>query len=196
MKAVYIGAGCDIRPVRLFRGIKNFYFFDGQPYSEFGTKQCGTIMKDGSDGYSRPNFISNLDESMSNNNMKLVNVFNHIRVYSNGEQRVYYHTNTAIPEHYERIKNTIRNFDTLIVAGHDPDSIFLDATRKKINFIGCEGTVFQNEYDNLPDNGHSIIYRMHNDNIRTKFNSFTYMKNDGRKFNFDSWNDYYLYVLK
>ena len=69
MKAVYIGAGCDIRPIKIFKDIKLFYYFDGQPYSEFGTKQCGTKMKDGSDGFSRPNFIPILDESMSNNNM-------------------------------------------------------------------------------------------------------------------------------
>lgn len=198
MKAVYIGTGYDIRPIKLFKNIKLFHYFDGLPFSGFGIKQSKE-WKNGkwtglfTDGFSRPNFIPKLNKTMENYNMKLVNVFDNIRVYSNGDQTVYYHTNTAIPEHYEKIKNTIRNFDTLIVAGHDPDSIFLDATRKKIHFIGIEGTAYIN--DEFESNN-SIIYRMHNDNILDKFNKFTYIKNDRRILNFKTWEDYYFYYLK
>ena len=203
MKAIYLGAGCDIRPLKNYKNIKQFYYFDSQPYSEFGIKQSKE-WNDGkwtgrfTNGFSRPNFIPTLNKTMKNYNMKLVNVSDNIRVYSNGDQTVYYHTNTAIPEHYEKIKNTIRNFDTLIVAGHDPDSIFLDATRKKIHFIGCENTSFHNDKNDSygPENKNSVIYKMHNDNIQNKFKSFSYLKNNHLIHNFITWNEFYKSYLK
>lgn len=193
MKAIYIGAGTDVRPIKFLKEIKNFYYFDGQPYSEYGTKLSGTIMKNGFDGYSRPNFVSNLDQEMNTINMKLVKINDNLRTYSNGDKVVYYYTNTAIPEHYEIIKDKIKNFNTLIVAGHDPDSCFLNATSKNLDFIGFEGTVYGN-YEFESNN--SLIYKMHNCNIINKFNSFSFVKNDGRIFNFKTWDDYISYYLK
>lgn len=193
MKAIYIGAGTDVRPIKFLKNVKKFYYFDGQPHSEFGTKLSGTIIKDGFDGFSRPKFISNLDQEMNTINMKLVKISDNLRTYSNGDQIVYYYTNTAIPEHYQLIKNDIKNFDTLIVAGHDPDSCFLNATNKKINFIGAEGTYYGNsEFES----NNSIIYRIYNDKIKSKFKTFSYMKNDSRVFQFNSWNDYVYYYSK
>lgn len=193
MKAIYIGAGTDVRPIKFFKEIKNFYYFDGQPNSEFGTKLSGTITKDGFNGYSRPNFISNLDQEMNAINMKLEKVNDNLRTYSNNDKKVYYYTNTAIPEHYQLIEDKIKNFDTLIVAGHDPDSCFLNATDKKINFIGAEGTYYGN---NEFESNNSIIYKMYNNDIHKKFTSFSYIKRDGRVFNFNSWDDYISYFLK
>ena len=197
MSAVYIGAGTDIRPIKVLKQIKIFNYFDGQPHSEFGILLSDITMPDGSDGYSRPNFTPMLDKNMDSIGMKLTSQDDNIRVYSNGDQTVYYHTNTAIPKHYEKIKNTIRNFDTLIVAGHDPNSIFLDATRKKIHFIGFEDTVYMNEndYQDKSLDPNSIIYRMHNDNIKTQFNSFSYVKNSGMIYNFNTWNKFFNFYL-
>ena len=98
---------------------------------------------------------------------------------------VYYYTNTTIPEHYDIIKEKIKNFDTLIVMGHDPDSIFLDATTKKIHFIGNQKTVYSN---NEFENSNSIICRIHNDNnITNKFNKFSYLSNCNRIYELDTW---------
>jgi len=195
MKAIYIGAGDDIRPIKFLKYIKTFYYFDGQPFSEFGTRQSNIIIADGIDGFSRPNFIPKLDENMTSINMKLINTFDNLRIYSDGDQTVNYYTNTAIPEHYENIKNTIRNFDTLIIAGHDPDSIFLDATINKIHFIGFEDTSFhnENEIEYGPDKPNGIINRLHTEEITNRFYKYTYMHNNGDHISFDDWKSFYKY---
>ena len=107
MKAVYIGAGIDIRPIKFLKHIKLFYYIDGLPFSNFGILQSNIIMKNGMDGYSNPRFISELDKNMTSINMKLINILDNIRIYSDGDQTVYYYTNTSIPEHYKKIKDAI-----------------------------------------------------------------------------------------
>ena len=145
-------------------------------------------------GFSRPNFIPELDKIMTNINMKLINQIDNLRIYSDGDQTVHYYTNTSIPDHYEKIKNTIRNFDTLIVAGHDPDNIFLDATRNQIHFIGFEGTVYHNEYGT--DKPNSIINRLHIEEITHRFDKYTYINNNGIQISFDDWKSFYKFQIK
>ena len=38
------------------------------------------------DGFSRPKFIPELDKNMTSINMKLINIFDNIRIYSDGDQ--------------------------------------------------------------------------------------------------------------
>jgi len=179
MNAIYIGAGTDLRPVNYIKYIKNFIYLDSQPNSEFGIKQAlewndGEHTGKFTDGFSRPKFIKNLDSEMNNNNFNLINVNDNLRVYSNKEQIINYYTNISIPELYKKINKNIENFDTLIVAGHDPDSIILDATKNNIHFIGFEGTCYSPD-DNPPDNPNSIITRLHNEEISNRFNKYTYI---------------------
>jgi hypothetical protein len=193
MKAVYIGAGIDTSPIENFKNIKIFYYIDSQPNSEFGIKQSGIKLDNGMDGFYRPNFISKLNDNMKNVGLKLVNIYDDLRIYSNNKQIVYYYTNTAIPEHYDKLKDKIKNFDTLFVFGHDPDSIFLNATSKKIHFIGNQGTSYIN---NEFDNENSIIYKMHHTNLSNKFSNFTYLSNTKKIYNFDNWNKFYNFYKK
>ena len=188
MKAVYIGAGIDLRPLTVLTNIKEFYYLDGQPNSEFGTLK--SIRPNGTNGFSRPNFIPMLDEEMKKNKMNLINIDNNLRVYSNGKQKVKYYTNTAIPGHYDIIKEDIKNFTTLIVAGHDPDSIILESSHNKINFVGFENTSYYNESNSYIENYNSVIHRLHNGNIENKFNQFSYYK-QGKMLYFNSWKDFY-----
>jgi hypothetical protein len=202
MTAVYIGAGTDIRPIQFLKYIKTFYYFDGQPFSEFGTDQAKE-WKDGkwtgkfTDGFSRPHFIPELDTNMTSINMELINTIDNLRIYSDGNQTVHYYTNTALPEHYEKIKNTIRNFDTLLIAGHDPDSIILDAARNKLHFIGFEDTIFHNENESEggPDAPNSVTNKLHIEEITNRFDKYTYVYNNGTQISFDDWPSFYNFYL-
>ena len=40
MIALYVGAGCDVRPLRTLPSTTQFVYVDGQPFSEFGTTRC------------------------------------------------------------------------------------------------------------------------------------------------------------
>ena len=217
MKAVYIGAGCDLRPVNNFKNIKTFYYIDCQPFSEFGINRSKE-WKDGqwtgkfTDGFSRPNFIPELEKTMTENNMKLTKIEKNIRTYTNGNQTLYYYTNTSIPEHYENIKDKIKDFNVLIVAGHDPHSIFLDATNNINQFIGYENTVYRNDkYDEnsrdseedgvLNEFAHeyknNVIYKLHNSNIQQKFSKFSFISNNGEKqYDFQKWDNFYMHSKK
>jgi len=193
MKAVYIGAGTDIRPIEHFKEIKLFYYIDGKPNSKFDILQSETIIENELNNFPKRNFISELDYNMTNIGLALINVYGNLRVYSNNDQMVYYYTNSAIPENYEYLKNKIQNFDTLIVMGHDPDSIFLDTTSKKIHFIGNQSTVYANsEFEN--DN--SIIYKMHNSDLKSKFHKFTFLSKCNRIHDFDSWDKFHNFYKK
>jgi hypothetical protein len=202
MSAVYVGAGTDIRPIQFLKCIKTFYYFDGQPFSEFGTDQAKE-WKDGkwtgkfTDGFSRPDFIPELDTNMTSINMELINTIDNLRIYSDGNQTVHYYTNTALPEHYEKIKNTIRNFDTLLIAGHDPDSIILDAARNKLHFIGFEDTIFhnKNESEGGPDEPNGVTNKLHIEEITNRFDKYTYVYNNGTQISFDDWSSFYNFYL-
>jgi|MDSY01.1.fsa_nt_gb hypothetical protein len=192
MNAIYIGAGIDLCPVNYLKYIKNFNYLDSQPNSEFGLLEY--IDETGKNGFSRPKFIKNLDSKMNNNNFNLINVNDNLRVYSNKKQIINYYTNISIPELYKKINKNIENFDTLIVAGHDPDSIILDATKNNIHFIGFEGTCYSPD-GNPPDNPNSIITRLHNEEISNRFNKYTYIYNNGTNKTFDTWKLFYNFYI-
>lgn len=194
MKAIYVGAGIDTSPIKNFKDIKLFYYIDGQPNSEFGVIQSGITRSDGSDCFSRPNFIKKLNYNMKDVGLKLTNVYGNLRIYSNNDQMVYYYTNTSIPEHYEYIKDKINDFNTLIVMGHDPDSIILNSTSKNIHFIGNQETCYSNEEF---ENENSIVNKMYNSDIVKRFNKFSYLSKYNRIYEFDKWNKFtYFYNKK
>ena len=149
-------------------------------------------MSDGSDGFSRPNFIPKLNHNMKKVGFKLINIYGNLRIYSNNDQIVYYYTNTSIPEYYEYLKDKVNDFDTLIVIGHDPDSIFLNTT-KNIHFIGNHETCYFNtEFESE----NSVIYKMHNSNLNKRFNKFSYLSKCNRIYNFNEWNKLLLFIKR
>lgn len=188
MKAIYLGAGIDIRPIKYCPDITHFYYIDGQPYSEFGVLQSTYINRDGTNGYSRPLFLQRLDHSMDGIGMKLVSIDGNIRTYNNGIQTVSYLTNTANPTHYNNYKSIVNDFDVVIVAGHNPNSKFMDATSKKCKFIGFEGTVY---HPDAHEGSSSLITRLHKKELECS--EYTYITRDGIKFNFLRWNLFYDY---
>jgi len=146
MKAIYSGAGIDLKPIKYFPEITEFVYIDCQPFSEFGIQQCGIIMKSDEfgkyDGFSRPGFIPKLEKKMEKYKMKLVSVDGNERIYKNDTQTIRYLINTSFPEHYEYIKSKNPYFDTIIISGHSPNSKLMDFAKGDILFIGSSGTCF------------------------------------------------------
>ncbi len=126
--------------------------------------------------------------------MRLTSVVSNLRVYSNDTQNIYYYTNSAIPELYNKIKKPIENFNILIIAGYHPDSIILDATSKKIHLILYQKTFYGVDNENL----NSIINRLHRGEINDRFYKYTLIMQDtgtmestGEQIEFDTWEDFY-----
>ena len=188
-KALYIGAGIDTRPFQLCHWITKFYCVDGQPNSEFGALLSGNIYKNGYDGFARPNFIKNLEEEYLKKNFTFTGSVNkEERFYTNNKnQIVCYYVNTAIPDHHFKLRDVCKEIDTLVVAGHDPDSIFLNYVKKRLDFIGFEGTYYGNQEI---DNHNGIIARLHRNEINHYFKSFIYFHNNKERVVFTFWEDF------
>jgi len=193
MKAVYVGAGTDTRPIRHLKNMSHLYCIDGQPFSEFGamTHQCDpTYCRPGCTGYSRQSFLPKLDDAMRSVSQQLVSSpIKEIREYrpSNGSDgpAVTYFTNIAIPEHVDKVQDEIANFDMLIVAGHDPHSRIMDCTTKRVVFIGFEGTA----YSEGEAEGHVITRLRGEPRFRKRFSSFIFVTN-GYLHHFGSWDGF------
>ena len=129
---------------------------------------------------------------MAEINMKLTNVSGDVRTYTDGNKTVIYHTNVAIPEHCEKIRKSVENCDTIIVAGHDPHSKVLECFKKKLNFIGSETTWF-GPYDpyHIEEEKHSITTQLHKNNIT--FKSYQFMTNQGNLKKFNTWTEFWKY---
>ena len=198
MSAAYFGAGTDVRPIQFCKE-HTFHYVDSQPYSEFGILQAKE-WKNGcwtgrfNDGFSRPHFIPQLDKNMAEINMKLTNVSGDVRTYTDGTKTVIYHTNTAIPEHCEKIRKSVENCDTIIVAGHDPHSKVLECFKKKLNFIGGETTVYE-PYDPyyIEEEKYSLTNLLHENKIQHKFKSYQFMTNQGKFKKFNTWTEFWKY---
>lgn len=190
--ALYIGAGKDILPFIHCKWIDIFECIDSQPESEFGISKSGRITKYGYDAFSRPNFIPELDKCYENIGFLLTKIESkNIRKYVNNGQIIVYHVNTSIPDHYYRLKNTFINTNTIIVSGHDPDSIFLKYTTQRLIFIGIEGTYF--DKDEIEENPNSIINRLHRGEIQFFFKKYIFIHKNGCKKEFSLWEDFVNY---
>ena len=199
MKAVYIGAGTDLSPIQRLTHIKDFVYIDGQPFSEFGARshKCDpSYCSENCIGFSRPSFLQRLKEKMEKINMSYKKISENEIEFTNGTQRVTYFINTAIPDHIDRIKERINDFDNLIVMGHIPDSIILDYTTKPLTFWGNKQTVYSKckRHEKYAEERVLLCYRMHRELlIKQKFYNFNLIKETGLMC-FTNWSKFVSYT--
>ena len=150
---LYVGAGCDMRPLDDLRDdISLFVFADGQPFSEFGTMRCpgncfGCQCTPTSKVHclSRPHFLADLDASVGSNPSM---VEGHIRWYA-GRKLVYF-TNTSLPEHVDRLC-AYAPYDALAVAGHIPNASVATLLAPSCTMYGWYGTVYDASEDEVEE---------------------------------------------
>jgi len=181
-KAVYVGCGTDVRPIRQLCDVKEFLYIDSQPRSEFGALLY--------DGCARTDYPSKLESAM-----KSVGMFPSLmhNGFEDAQQRrcVKCLLSTAIPEDVERVD---ARCDVLIVAGHDPHSAIVSyaCNSENLHFVGFEGTVYDE-----PDDPESVCARLDTDaSFRAKFAKFTFFASDARREDFYSWSDFLDYASK
>ena len=107
-RALYIGAGLDMRPIQFLNDIDNFIYVDSRPYSPYG--RCVHIDKKGVNKTYDTNFITNLDSTMKNHNMKLCVIKDNKRVYSNGKKTIFLH-NESCDDSLMDFWNSINSFN-------------------------------------------------------------------------------------
>ena len=129
--AVYVGAGLDFTPLRLFEWIDRFIYIDSQPLTEFGSLEpCKE--------FSRPQFESTLIgvlralgcvTRLPNSNLILLKLID-------GRQ-VFYYINNCFPHIDASCKDLVGTASVLICCGHIPNPLILTYMKRgpKI-FIG------------------------------------------------------------
>lgn len=171
-KAIYLGAGTDIKPILLYHNIKEWILVDSQPVSEFGMlrEKC----------FKRKYFLPRLLKIMKENEFKMLNNSETDKlIFKNSEknQTLIYIINCAIPEEYDKIKNIIKGWDVLVDIGFHPNNIIMNEAHdtNELLFIGNYCTCYY--YDTEADDSNDIINGIH-ENIY-HFKSYDYItKND------------------
>ncbi len=165
-KAIYIGAGEDIRPLICYPEIKNWIYVDSQPNNEFGPEYYQP--------FSRPEFINDVTNhfrmvgfNLKNNNNDILDFFN-----STTKQRVIYCINIYIPDSIDKIKYYLKGWDTLIDSGHHPDISIMNLTRRNypLTFIGFDGTHYGK--DETPESKNTIVNNLFNN--KYKFDNYSF----------------------
>ena len=159
--AVYVGAGLDLKIIKNIPEVENFVFIDSQPNSEFGLEE--NWHRDTNyifncicprwapliNGFSRPNFIPNLKKTAIEENMILISEeVNKKLTFQYNNQIIDYFVNISVPHHLPLIKNDIKNYDHLIVAGFFPHHYILNYTTKHITFWGNTNTIYNQNTEN------------------------------------------------
>jgi hypothetical protein len=169
-QAVYIGAGCDIIPVLVFRDIKKFIYIDSKPFSEHGisvyTKDYVSLdttietreIYEENNLFGRSNFISDFEQIMNQNNFILELKTKYCLIYKNKyDQIIKYHISCSFPEFLtEEIINDIKECNTLILCGHIPNKKILSMMKYPKTIIGNCHTVYSyiesdNEHDRVSE---------------------------------------------
>jgi len=169
-KAIYIGAGLDIKTIILCKDIKLWILVDSLPISEFGI--------DRQEGFSREWFIPELLDIIKKYNFIITECSkDKYYIFKNNmtNQTIKYHINCAIPEEYYKIENDISDWDTLVNIGHHPHKILLNnsSKNKELTFIGSSRTDYSNSSEDDPDCIVNLFYTPNN----TIFKKFFMIKN-------------------
>lgn len=189
MRVLYVGAGCDTRPLAALSPTL-LVCVDSQPFSEFGTRRCPggawgcTCTPTSTEHcYSRPFFLAALDDAMHKARAPLTHVQGNERRYGD---RVVYRTNTALPDHVETLR-AHGPFDTLVVAGHHPHASVLTLLSPESTFVGFHGTVYYSDGEQDDTVVHRCEQRGRDDAV---FARFVYVTRSGARIRTDRWSDF------
>lgn len=119
MSAFYPGAGYDFSPISLFPHIKEWYFMDSLPHSEY---RCNK----------QNNFVNNLKRIANQFSLELVSNENNRLVFSNKELILTYYINSVFPNDLEKLNI---KYSTLYLCGYGPDEGWPNGFLDKFNHI-------------------------------------------------------------
>lgn len=136
--ALYIGAGVDMAPVRLFPQIKHFIYIDSRPQSPYG------VLDYDSGRFSDDSFIGALLLSAEKEGFILdLSEAAYLKFTAAGGRTLCYFINIAFPEHLTEFhKAAIAECDTLILAGFCPDRVVLELAPHLETVLGTLHTVY------------------------------------------------------
>lgn len=210
MKAIYIGAGLDILPIKILpNDINEYYFIDSLPYSEKGKDTF--ILPNGTNAFYRPFFLLELKKKFINNNFILIEENENEFLFKKEDIIINYLYNTSIPEDLDKIKNKIMNYKYLIINNFIPDINIVYYTDKLITIYGFINTHYFNINKDIKDdtekinsNKNQLHLYLHQGNKKIKyknktkytrelFDIYNMINIDNEIIEFDNWKEFYKY---
>ena len=170
-KAIYVGCGTDILPILSYPEIKEWIYIDSLPNSEFGPE----YNKD----FYQPYFVNDLINqfTMFGFTLKADNKDN-ILVFINSKtnQNVKVCINTYLSDNIDNIKDVIKDWDTLFVIGHHPDSCIMQyrSTTYPSTMVGFSKTYYG---DQEVDNPNNVIIKIFEKEYN--FDNYIFNKTEG-----------------
>jgi ssDNA-binding Zn-finger/Zn-ribbon topoisomerase 1 len=178
---VYVGAGLDVRPIRVLPNVKKFIYIDSLP----ATEQYGFDKK-----YSqyKPNFVNDFNRKMERLDFdwnfkyprgKYIKPFK--AVYKKDDDtEVCYYMNASFPEQItEEIKKDVEEANILVVAGHHPHESVLDMMKSPEKIMCWEGTWYGNEeYDDCEKSVIRQLYTQPQKGIKLQYYKKVYECHD------------------
>lgn len=198
-KILYVGAGLHTEIIKNFPTVKKFILVDSRPRTEFGYEYYFRP-------FYRPYFfeelISKLRDYELKENVKLTNNYEEINRehldptllhFIKEKIELKYFISTGIPcDLYNEIfVNELRDCDTLLISGHDPNSRIMDYIKKPFHFIGYSSTYFPKNLESFEEDEYNsaIKYILENPD---KVKSYTYVDyNTGTNKTVYNYEDFY-----
>jgi len=220
-KIIYIGAGLHTSVLQDFKNTKKFIFVDARPRNEYGYEY-----------YYRPfyrdSFVKDLIASMKKEGFNLISKtsltdnYSEINVkdldstllhFSTGagrnlrsERNVNYYISTGFPNDFydnKVLQEDIKDCDSVLISGHDPNSCFIDIIKKPFHMIGYSRTYYPKnieEYKRHQDQEERSIYNWLLGYILSNpqnIKSYTYVDFDtGEKTVCSSYENFYKLINK
>lgn len=162
-KALYIGAGLDVRPIRALSHIKDFLYIDSRPSTQQPEWDKSYRQYDSSFAHEFSLKMEAMDFTFDDFNIHKHHPF--LVRYTKQDKRVTYLFNTpflssGLPMHFSN--DMLKDFDTLIVAGFSPHKNIIQYMKKPIHIICFEGTCYSE--DDSDDSKDTITDAMHKTN--------------------------------
>jgi hypothetical protein len=216
-KILYIGAGLHTQIINDFKLTKRFVLIDSRPRNEYGFEyyyrpyyrrgfvlDLSTCMKSiGFNIISKTALTNNYEEiNMKHLDSTLLHFSTGVGRNLRSERNVNYYISTSCPasfyDNYTLLED-MKDCDTVVVSGHDPNSCFVNYINKPFHFVGYSETYFPKnleEYKKEEENynNHFIGYMlMHPQDIK----SYTCVNYDtGEKTVCSSYEEFYDNLMK
>jgi hypothetical protein len=208
-KILYVGAGSHVDPLEHFYDTKEFIFVDSTPKNEYGYDYYTRY-------FYRPLFLTELKLNLLKYNfkiydeIKLTNLYYEInkeylestKLYFSdkkglnlrNERNLTYYISTGFPNTYyeieKHIKQDLKDVNTVLVSGHNPNSVFVKDIEKPFYFIGYSTTVFPKDYEScFEDDEDSVMSYILKNPKDVK--SYVHVKHSGEKTFFNSYDAFY-----
>lgn len=170
---VYIGAGLDVRPIKVLQNVKKFIYIDSLPSTQQPTldKKNQQYSKTFIIDFCRKmeglglGFDWNLPPQITNTCFAS-KITSPLKISFENKMGICvdYYMNTPFSSNIsEELRKELSHADTLVIAGFFPDECILEMMNTPVHIICWQGTYYDDDDDDDDDYKKSVVRKIHQD---------------------------------